>query len=565
MKNITFVLLVFLIANGYNIKNTAIAQTPEQSLEIKNPTMSRTLRVESFSHCTYSDNGGNYIINPTYVIYQDCDTQFVFYPDMATFTLLFPFAEVFASDKNGIYYRGKLLNVGSEGFEVVDTQARSRVHGYYMGVDYLWKTDAQVFFGTEAIDVAHPKSFQANEFYFEDDEYVYYIDFYDDKFLFERVSKVAIQQGKAQYKAEKEYYEGERVQKVNRILYKTSKHVLINKGSGIEPMFEKAMGNFDVATLKRLSEHYSMDKNHIYFGKSPVPIARERFPFVKVFDQVNSHYVTDGIVIYQNDSILRKGLDAATFGMFPQSDFYYDKNGIYQRSYDEDLQDLVNIKFPFIYKEPVSSQNATYQNPYFIYGNQAVYPWGDAPEHFINLTSQQIEQLKAGAIRLANIAGKTVTAEAFAYDLYKAQGRIYWAGKLTQADAATFKKEGNFFKDKNHLYHYDSDEGLRIVKGINPNNMKVARNGFYDDGTYLYYFNLKIIKSKDWELLATYTGYRKGCSLDSRPYSDFYLLKNAEGYYLAKISDEVILRFLGKKKPKESTFLVSRKSVRKEK
>ncbi|MFK8279360.1 DKNYY family protein [Capnocytophaga canimorsus] len=537
---------------------------PLKYVEIQEPIINKSLRVAGGSHCKFSETNGCYLVNANYVIYQDCDSLHIFYPDMATFKRFKHFGQVLATDKNHIYYRGKPMPIATEGFEVVAGKHRSRDKiGNYYGEDYFWKTDQFAFFGTQKLDVAHPKTFRATQYFngndFEDEAYFYYIDFDKKTPIFEKIAKTEIDSTIVYHQGKKLYYEGEVVKRVNRVLYKTSKYVLINTAwSGEAPVLEKATGNFDAETLQGLSPSYSKDKNHVYCGIAPVPIASDRLAFVKVFDQVNSQYVTDGRVIYQNDSILRKGLDAATFGMFPKSDFYYDKHGIYKREYDEKTESLVNIKMPFIYKEPVSLQTATYVNNHFIYGNQVVYPWGDTPQLFKNLTDEQLHLIKTTGAKLTNINDKVFVKEVFDYNLYRANNTIYWDGKPLQADAKTFTSEGFFFKDKDHLYQFDREEGLFIVKNVSPSSFKMTRNGLYDDGEYLYHFDQKLIRSEQWELLAIYAGYRLGCSLDTNPVSDYYLFKNSEGYHLVEISDEVQIRFLGKTLPKRSeTYILT--------
>ena len=44
--------------------------------------------------------------------------------------------------------------------------------------------------------------------------------------------------------------------------------------------------------------------------------------------------------------------------------------------------------------------------------------------------------------------------------------------------------------------------------------------------------------NKDVELLAIYEGYEIGCGMDPTPATNFYLFKNAQGYWLAELSRE---------------------------
>ncbi|WP_289659374.1 DKNYY domain-containing protein [Flavobacterium panacagri] len=135
------------------------------------------------------------------------------------------------------------------------------------------------------------------------------------------------------------------------------------------------------------------------------------------------------------------------------------------------------------------------------------------------------------------------------YNFYKKDNHVYYRGKQTNFDAETFTQI-----DKSHLYYRDKDVvfyldnlkgGIQKLKDVDPNSARVFNN-FLTDKNYLYHENIKIIKSKEVELLAIFPGYRKGCGLDPEPGSDFYLFKNTEGFWLVKISDKISYRFLGK-------------------
>lgn len=520
-----------------------------ETVRIIEPIENEQLRVEKIDRIFLKD--GVYLVNSNSVIYQEEGFQKEIFPDMATFSLDENYGNVFAKDKNGIYYRGEFLQMDTGGFEVLgEFDRKGDQAGNYRGEDFIWKNKDFVFFKTQKLEVSDPHSFHFNGYDFYDKNCSYYIDFSEDKRIFEKICGENFDPSVVYWKGKKLFYKGEIVQKVNAVLMKTSKYVLVWSNGFEEHLSE--VENIDNQSLTGLSEYYAKDKNRAYYQTNIVPIPTERLPFVKVFDQVNSQYITDGEVIYQNDSILRKGLDAKTFGMFPKSDFYFDKNGIYDREYDKRSNEIVNRKFPFTYKSPVSAKNSFYADGYLVYENQAVYPsWGEKDKYFKDLTAEQIDLLRKEKISLENIDNKAISVEVLDYNLYKAEGKIYWNGKPTSVDANTFERVGNFFKDKNNVYVYSRYDGLKIVQGIDNQQIKVTGNGFYDDGKYLYYRIHKIIKSNDWQLLAIYGGYRMGCGEDPQPASNFYLFKNEEGYFLVEISDIVQYRFLGKTLPEK--------------
>jgi hypothetical protein len=186
---------------------------------------------------------------------------------------------------------------------------------------------------------------------------------------------------------------------------------------------------------------------------------------------------------------------------------------------------------------------------YVYYKNQAYEE--STKTLYKNLTPEQIAITKkrpgfSNRVRLSNVNGKVALKGTFDYKLYKENGGIYHDGKKTDADGATFKPlHYGYFTDKNNVYVYDREKGLQPVSNIDVKTVKVF-NGFLVDKNFLYQ-GCQIIKSDKIELLASYPGYRLGCGLDETPSADFYLFKNAEGFWWVKISNEVIVRFLGTK------------------
>lgn len=503
-----------------------------------------------------------YIINSDAVIYQDFNTQRKFSPDMKTFSVLdSPFhhyGEALARDKNGVYYRGKFLNINPEGLEIIKI--------FWGKSDYdnefLWRNKDFIFLKDQKLKIEDPASFhqipkEESGRIFSDKNNFYFIDFKDNIKFFKKIKSEkffpVFENGKPIF------YKGELVEPINLYLMKTSKYVLEWKYDKNHKRFLSEVKNIDNQTIKKLSNHYAMDKNHAYFQTEIVPIPTKRLHLVKVFDQKNSRYITDGEILYQNKNFIRKGLDNKTFQMIPDTDYYYDKNGIYQRKYDPSSREIFNEAFPFVKKEPFSAENISFVKGYIIYGNQAIYN-GFPHEYFDNLTAEQVDLLKKGEIRLAKIGEKVVLREEFEYNLDKIEGKIYWKKLLTPADAQTFEPVGKtFFKDKNHIYLHFTNHIFKIIKGIDPQRFKSLSNGFYDDGEYLYcgvgYDVFRLIKSKNAQLLAMYKGYRTDGGEESRTASYFYLFKNVEGYYLLGISNGMQYRFLGKKLPREKKFL----------
>ncbi|MEB3004480.1 DKNYY domain-containing protein [Capnocytophaga sp. G2] len=492
------------------------------------------------SGCRYVEG---YILNQNRLIYQTCDTRHEFSADMPSFQLK---RDGFAMDKNGIYYQGVFFPIDTTGFKVVGEKERPRGEGgVYKGVEYLWRTNQKAFLGTQEIEVADPASFEAVEYfsgcYFKDKDYLYY---YENKIVgshspsvrtnkyFELISD----KNNTYYKGEPVLYKGERIENINNILFKTSKYVLYRPDFGLGSLKWIEMEEVDAKTLRPLSRHYAMDKDHIFYGKAKTPIEKKNFANIRVFDQVNSEYISDGKTVY-SEADYKTNYDAPTFGMLPKSDFKYDKKGIYYNGKE---------KMPFHYTvPPVLGKNTFYnfdKGAYVIYLNQAFYPFGEGKkDYFPNLTPKQVKDLKEGKLFLVNNAmdKKAEIQDAFAYNLYKANNKIYVAQTPQRADANTFVGLGSgFYKDKDKVYYYDrwgEKEKLRVVQGYDTPTLTPAGNGFLADKDYWYYGTTRLFQNKDVELLAIYTGYRKGCGMDTAPGTNYYLFKNAQGYWLAEL------------------------------
>lgn len=528
-----------------------------------------------------------YYINKNYVIYQDCNTRKILYPNIATFEQIH-FRNWLALDKNGVYIKGNFIAVDTIGFTFLGNDKQGAT---------LWRNKTSVYKDTAVLP-----NLKANEFtrlttrnknnysniYFKDSTNVYY---FDKKIEGADPATAYLGQGSNQIFYDKHYmfkdgeiatFEGEPLFYVNDFFQKTYTKVIAQN---------KVISNIDVDTFVGLSRYYAKDKNNVYSyaphnGVHILHIDKEDFDNIKVWDHTNSAYLTDGKNLFAGYSMLPKGeLDVATFGTFGFTDYVYDKNGVYTRRYDKALGKVVYDKFPFKYTDAVSSKNLQITERSDLY----VYYKNQAYDHrtktlYENLTPEQIKLSKKGT-PLTKLNGKVKLKGSFGYNLYKIDDAIYYNGKKTIADAATFKSldYNVYFIDKNNVYKYDSEKGLQIINKIDvksaksfngliadKNNLygytqekdlqaipyidvKTAKsfNGFIIDKNYLYSGSAQIIKSDGLEILASYPGYRKGCGLDTVPTSNYYLFKNTEGFWWVNVSNKITIRFLGKRLDRE--------------
>ena len=482
-----------------------------------------------------------YIINRDYAIYQEKDTRKIIKPDMASFVPLN--VSGFAKDKNGIYYQGDFIKIDTIGFRVVGVISHDDKPSDYWE-EPIWRTHKQAFRGTKPINISDPATFETVSIcYFKDKNYLYY---YDQKVEGADVATLQKNLANGEFVSDKDntyyqgkpfIYKGERVQQVSNNIYKTTTHVLrYNVGydqERAEDCFVELPSYFDIPTLRRLNDFYLIDKNHLYYDENSyplgdedlrVPIPKENLSKIKLFEVL----VTDGNKVYRGKKPL-SGYDAATFGIVPGHYYYqYDKNGVYKWG----------EKLPFHYtNRPEYGKNLFYMDDQdlFVYEDQAYYRTYDDSLYVPHLSPQQLALLKEGNTPLR--------------ELFPSQDDKQ---KNKEIDTTGFEELSYFFwRHNGQIYHliykewYDSDQHdwkserrYVVVKGYDNASLRVVPNGFLADKDYWYDGTIRLFPSKDVELLAIYEGYEKGCGMDPAPGTNFYLFKNAQGYWLVELGGE---------------------------
>ena len=489
-----------------------------------------------------------YIINQDYVIYQEKNTRKIIKPDMESFVPLN--VSTLAKDKNGIYYQGDFIKIDTTGFRVVGF-----ISHYYKPSDYweepIWRTYKQAFRGKKQINISDPATFESvSTCYFKDKNYLYY---YDRKVEGADVATLQKELADEEFVSDKNntyyrgkpfIYKGERVQQVSNNIYKTATHVLRYyleyDEERAKDYFIELPDYFDIPTLRRLNDFYLIDKNHLYYDESGypledkdlrVPIAKEDLSKIKKLFEV---FVTDGNKIYRGKEPL-SGYDVATFRIVPGHYYYqYDKNGVYHWF----------KKLPFHYtNRPEYGKNLFYMDDQdlFVYEDQAYYRTYDDSLYVPHLTPQQLALLKEG---------NTPLRELFPSQDDKQKNKEIDTTGFEQL-SYSFSGHNPFWRHNGQIYHliewwYDNDQlkwrrserRYVVVKGYDNASLRVVPNGFLADKDYWYDGTTRLFPSKDVELLAIYEGYEKGWGMDPAPSPNFYLFKNAQGYWLAELSGE---------------------------
>ena len=488
-----------------------------------------------------------YIINQDYVIYQEKDTRKIIKPDMASFVPLNVLG--FAKDKNGIYYQGDFIKIDTTGFRVVGVISHHDKPSDYWE-EPIWRTHKKAFRGTKPINISDPATFESvTTCYFKDKNYLYY---YDRKVEGADVATLQKELADEEFVSDKDntyyrgkpfIYKGERVQQVSNNIYKTTTHVLRYNGGDDDKEKEKAKdyfvelpNYFDIPTLKGLNDLYLVDKNHLYYDENTyplrdkdlrVPIPKENLSKIKLFEVL----VTDGNKLYNGKEPL-SGYDAATFGIVP-GHYYnqYDKNGVYHWL----------KKLPFHYtNRPEYGKNFFYMDNQllFVYEDQAYYMTDDDSLYVPHLSPQQLALLKEGNTPLRELFPSqddnqknkeidTTGFEELTYSFWRHNGQIYHL----------IYKEWYDYEQND----WKSERRYVVVKGYDNASLKAVPNGFLADKNEWYDGTTRLFQNKDVELLAIYEGYEKGCGMDPTPATNFYLFKNAQGYFLAELGGKGLM------------------------
>ena len=522
-----------------------------EDLKVTDATKADSLTVKKNWNVRYKYVEG-FIFNKDYVIFQTRDSLFVQCPDMLTFRVK-DYDYSMAIDKNGIYYQNNFFPIDTNGFKII---------GSDLIIDKkeivpIWRTLQKAYIDNKEIAISSPATFENIYYdYLKDEHHLYYInngkvtvvpdadlpsirkDLATENYISDKNGTF--------YQSQPLMYKGERVQQLTKRILKTSQYVLYYDKELVElPNY------FHIPTLKALNESYLIDQNYVYYidyysykkeGKDfRLPIATKNLSKVRVFN----NFVTDGTMVY-HDSTPKPQYDAATFAEIQDAYYYqYDKNGVY--NWDK--------KLPFFYTEaPIYGKNLFKDKAGGILYKNQIYN-SSTEEVFMNLTSKEVQLLKeekVTAYDFVYLKGKRILKQIyFDSELYKANNLIY-VDKTPQkgVDAATFQKIWyNIYKDKNKAYYYDEsneyEPKLIPIEGYDITTLSLLTADLLADKNYIYYTKYRLIKNDKVEILAIYPGYRMGCSQDTHPSSDFYLLKNVDGYWLTELGGGAKIRFLG--------------------
>lgn len=490
-----------------------------------------------------------YITNPDNVVAIFDNRRTVLHPDIASFHQISRHSPALAADKNGVYYKGIFIETAPENVSVI---------GYTWDTSqtWLWKNNAHVFYGDNIIEGADPQTFTTfgsfNGDYFRDRAAIYY----RDKRLTEadpasfRVGITTAYDNNHVYKAGQLLVrDGEPVQAVNHILYKT-RQTVYQANRSIGSMDGVPVAGIDPATLRRLTNRLSIDKNHVYCAERSVPIAQTDFERLRYWEGRNLMYLSDGKTVYLCTSPL-PWLDAKTFGMVPDTDLIFDKNGIYPGGYRD-----TPLRLPFRYTDqPTVNNIAVGKNyRYLIYTDQVfdlsekqLYTQLDA-DTLTRLRNENVVLSKQTDGQFSAVLKEDNPNPAY-YGFSVRNGVLTYQARPIengQIDLASFQLiQPPFYQDKHAVYMQTGDQ-LQRIPGWSPKHLRVYEHLFITDGARLFYKQneIKGVRGKGLELTAIFPGYRPirnvppGMHVDPAPQNIYYLFKTSAGYWLVDTMNE---------------------------
>jgi hypothetical protein len=278
-----------------------------------------TKRIDSLSLDYYLEDP-TYLINKNYVVFEYQQTRKIIYADIPSFRVSRFVRDCgIASDKNGVYFRGKLLKIDTAGLRTVGEG------GNYRTTRWLWKTNKKVFEDSVELRGIDAKSFEAidciNGGYFRDKNFIYYFDKKikgsDPGTVNKTCADICYDKNNVYNKGKIMYYNNHKLFPVNDVLTKTQNEVIayVDRG-GLQ------VSSIDASTLRGLSKNYAVNKYHVYYDTTALPIKPKNFKNIRLW---NPAYISDGVNVYYGTD-LDITLDGASFGVLSHSNFYYDKN-----------------------------------------------------------------------------------------------------------------------------------------------------------------------------------------------------------------------------------------------
>jgi hypothetical protein len=495
----------------------------QETISLTDPIIDENLKVPYWD----SNYFGSpiYIVNDKYVVYEEPKTRILINENSKSFKSTKQ--REFCLGKSGVYFKGKLITTDTTGFTILE--------GYS---PYMWKTKNKVFKNETEITGVDAKSLKIVDFrcykdkdhvYYNDkkideadpESFIYHLNYYDKNYVYKNGEIV--------------YYDGERLQSINSRLAKTSKTVVKLMDDNKDVIEE--LPEIDVKTIKRLSNTIAIDKNNIYHGITPFLKHTINNSDIKVWESPYSTCISYNNNIYDLRGQKYTEYDFETFGLFEDSNYNYDKNGIYNHVYDENNDTIIIVKLPFKYNSPPSSDNTFRYGNYIVYEDQAYLPGAD--KLYTNLTKDQIATSKKVPYYL-NEYGSGMHKSPF-YD------GVWINDQKTIADASSFKSLGyQLYKDDKSVYYFQFHKKLKPLEGIDTKSAKFFHAGFICDKKYLYWMRTRIISSKGLELLAIFSPMQ-GYGVNLIELDNYCLFKNIKGYWLVKIENQLVtLRYLGK-------------------
>ncbi|WP_343679866.1 DKNYY domain-containing protein [Chryseobacterium arthrosphaerae] len=442
-----------------------------------------------------------YLINDHSLVYQkDRRTRKVIKADTKSFTFSRNSSEAgMAKNKDGVFVNGDFVKTDTLGYQYLGFTNDGTFWRTQKAI-YKNLTELKNFKASEFIPLKDSKGNNAGKGYYQYNNKVYYY----DQLTNIDIHTVVLQEWERCYdkngiyeRGEKLLFEGEPLQYLsphfhrvkNKLVMNDSYHTVIPDGdadsfvqlgehyskdknhvyfdkrilNGADiPSFGSVSGYFakdkdhvyheddvlkdaDAASFVHLEGPYFKDKNHIYCSDSILPVDIADADKLKIWSadghHITSPLITDGKNIFLYNTLLEgTQLDIPSFGVVSKQPLYYDKNGIYELNYTQRSERYFLKKIPFHYTVSPDSSNVFISDKINEYLFYNDQAYNRTTGFFENLTQEQIDLTRRREKDLVRINGAVRLKTIYSMLLGQTGNKIYWGNEETSADPETFEK-----------------------------------------------------------------------------------------------------------------------------
>ena len=300
---------------------------------------------------------------------------------------------------------------------------------------------------------------------------------------------------------------------------------------------ETEMSEIDTTSFVVFEEGYFKDKNHVYYkGKIMVNIDSETFVY-------NYPYSYDAKSVYLegNERIMDGKLISINGYFFKDNTTVYE----YNSNFSMDFKPIPNVR--------ISDAKAIPKTKYGVVNDTLFYLGVATPYHHMDISKIKVFNDEVIGYE-DNIIFRGYTTTALNYSRVQVIAKNDYSCRIQDEkgmyEMTIGRKKGKgdqvILSPVLHVKHI----GQEPYRYTNITQLTISGDTLYKND---YPLTLKSVLTQkgvknfdDIELVSALRGYRMGCSRDTQSASNYYILKNRQGYWELMISDEHTIKYIGK-------------------